>query len=100
MIPFGLFCNRYLIIKRLGFPGTSVVENPPVKEGDAPLIPGLGRAPGEGNGPLMIKNLPANAGDVEMDSIPGSGRSPGEGNATHSSILAWRIPWTEEPGRL
>ena len=30
----------------------------------------------------------------------GSGRSPGEGNATHSSILAWRIPWTEEPGRL
>ena len=33
-------------------------------------------------------------------SIPGSGRSHGEGNATHSSILAWRIPWTEEPGRL
>ena len=36
-------------------------------------------------------------------SIPGSGRSPGEGNmemATHSSILAWRIPWTEEPGGL
>ena len=30
-------------------------------------------------------------------SIPGSGRSPG---ATHSSILAWRIPWTEEPGGL
>ena len=29
-----------------------------------------------------------------------SGRSPGEGNATHSSILAWKIPWTEEPGRL
>ena len=26
--------------------------------------------------------------------------SPGEENATHSSILAWRIPWTEEPGRL
>ena len=31
-------------------------------------------------------------------SIPGSGRSPEEGMATHSSILAWRIPWTEEPG--
>ena len=30
--------------------------------------------------------------------IPESGRSPGEDNATHSSILAWRIPWTEEPG--
>ena len=25
---------------------------------------------------------------------------PGEGNATHTSILAWKIPWTEEPGRL
>ena len=33
-------------------------------------------------------------------SIPELGRSPGEGNATHSSILAWRIPWTEEPGGL
>ena len=28
------------------------------------------------------------------------GRSPGEGNPIHSSILAWRIPWTEEPGGL
>ena len=33
-------------------------------------------------------------------SVPGSGRSPGEGNGTHSSILAWEIPWTEEPGGL
>ena len=34
-------------------------------------------------------------------SIPGLGKSPGEGEmATHSSILAWRIPWTEEPGGL
>ena len=32
--------------------------------------------------------------------ISESGRSPGEGNATHSSILAWEIPWTEEPGEL
>ena len=39
-----------------------------------------------------------NAGD--LGSNPGSWRSPGKGNATHSSILAWRIPWTEEPGRL
>ena len=39
-----------------------------------------------------------NAGD--LGSIPGSGRSPGKGNATHSSILAWKIPWTEEPGGL
>ena len=33
-------------------------------------------------------------------SIPGSGRSSGEVTATHSSILAWRIPWIEEPGGL
>ena len=44
----------------------------------------------------VVKNLPANAGD--SSSIPGSGRSPGEGNGNHSSILAWEIPCTEEPG--
>ena len=38
------------------------------------------------------------AGDVGL--IPGLGRSPGGGMETHSSILAWGIPWTEEPGRL
>ena len=32
--------------------------------------------------------------------IPGWGRSPEEGMATHSGILAWEIPWTEEPGGL
>ena len=36
----------------------------------------------------------------ELGSIPGLGRSPGEEMATHSSILVWRIPWTEEPGGL
>ena len=34
----------------------------------------------------------------DLGSIPGSGRSPGGGMVTHSSILAWTIPWTEEPG--
>ena len=38
------------------------------------------------------------AGD--LGSIPGLGRSSGEGNATHFCILAWRIPWAEEPGGL
>ena len=32
--------------------------------------------------------------------IPELGRSPGERNATHFSILPWKIPWTEELGRL
>ena len=44
------------------------------------------------------KEAACNAGDTSL--IPGSGRSPGEGIATHCSIIAWRIPWTEEPGRL
>ena len=35
-----------------------------------------------------------------MSSVAGSGRSPEKEMAPHSSILAWRIPWTEEPGRL
>ena len=47
----------------------------------------------------MVKNLPANAGDIrDVGSIPG--KTLGGGNTTHSSILAQRIPWTEEPGRL
>ena len=45
----------------------------------------------------MIRNPPANAGDKrDAGSIPGSGRSLEEGMATHSSVLAWRTPWTEE----
>ena len=45
-----------------------------------------------------IKNSPASAGEV--GSIPESGRSLGKEMATHSSILAWEIPWTEEHGGL
>ena len=49
----------------------------------------------------MVKNLPANAGDIgDAGLILGSGRSLGEGKVSHMSVLAWRIPWTEEPGRL
>jgi len=33
-------------------------------------------------------------------SFAGLGRSLAKGIATHSSILVWRVPWTEEPGRL
>ena len=49
-------------------------------------------------GGSVVKNLPANAGDVGL--IPGSEIFPGGGMATHSDNLAWRIPWTEEPGSL
>ena len=50
---------------------------------------------------LVVKNLPANAGDIrDVGSIPGWGRSPGGGHSNHSSTHAWRIPWTEESGGL
>ena len=50
---------------------------------------------------LVVKNPPANAGDVRnLGLIPGLGGSLEEEIATHSSILAWRVPWTEEPGGL
>ena len=49
-------------------------------------------------GGSVVKNPPTSAGDV--DSIPGLGRFPGQEIAAHSSILAWEILWTEEPGRL
>ena len=50
---------------------------------------------------LAVKNLPASEGGIrDTGSTPGSGRSPGESTATHSSILAWKIPRTEEPGGL
>ena len=52
--------------------------------------------PGGSDGKMSAYNV----GDP--GSIPGSGRSPDQEKemATHSSILAWKIPWTEEPGRL
>ena len=50
---------------------------------------------------LVVKNLPANAGDVETRVQSLGQEDPlEEGMATYSSILAWRIPWTEEPGGL
>ena len=61
--------NIHLPSRIQGFPGSSVVKNPPANAGDAGLIPGLGRS--------LEKEM-----------------------ATHSIILAWEIPWTEEAGGL
>ena len=47
---------------------------------------------------LVVKNPPAKAGD--LGSIPGLEDPLEKRMATHSSFLAWRIPWTKEPGRL
>ena len=49
----------------------------------------------------MVKNLPVSARDVrDATSIPGLEEPLEEDTATHFSILAWGIPWTEEPGKL
>ena len=50
----------------------------------------------------MVKNLPSNAEDTGNSGFdPWVGKIPlEEGVATHSSILAWRVPWTEESGGL
>ena len=46
---------------------------------------------------LVVKNPPANAGCPKRRGVS---KIPGRGHAAHSSLLAWRIPWTEEPGWL
>ena len=50
---------------------------------------------------LVVRNLPVKEGEViDVDSIPRWGDSLEESMAIHSSILAWRTPWTEELGKL
>ena len=49
----------------------------------------------------MVKNPPANAGDRRDVGLSLGPKDPLEEEmATHSSVLAWRVPWTEEPGGL
>ena len=48
----------------------------------------------------MVKNLPASAGDTEMIQSLGQEDPLEKEMAMHSSILAWRISWTEKPGGL
>ena len=48
----------------------------------------------------MAKNPPANAGDLRHGFDPWVEDPLEEGMATHSSILIWNIPWTEESGGL
>ena len=50
---------------------------------------------------LVVKNPPANAGDIEMWIQPVGWEDPLEEEmVTHFDIFSWKIPWTEEPGRL
>ena len=93
----------------MGFPGDSDGKESACNAGDLGSIPGLGRSPWEGNGYSvqyggaslviqMVKNLPAMQ-ETWIQSL-GWEDSLEKEMATHPSILVWRIPWTEEPGRL
>ena len=92
-----------------GFPDSSVGKESTCNAGDPGSIPGSGRSTGEGiDYPLqyfwaslvaqLVKNPPA----MQETWVQSLGwEDPLEkGKATHSSTLDWRIPWTEEPGRL
>ena len=99
----------FLLSLETGFPGSSGSKESTCNAGDASLSPGLGRSPGEGIDyslqyswaslvVQMVKNPPA----MQETWVWSLGwEDPLEkGMTTYSSILAWRIPWTEEPGRL
>ena len=111
MLFFSFFWNHFpfklnlksVSLNILGFPDSSVGKESSCNAGDPGSIPGCGRFPGEGIGyPLqyswtslvaqLVKNLPA----MQETWVHSLGwEDPLEkGTATHSSDLAWRIPWT------
>ena len=99
--------SRILRLNPPGFPGGSAGKESACNAGDLGLIPGLGRSPEEGKGyPLQYSGL-ENSMDCVDHGVPKSRTRLSDFHfhfqkemATHSSILAWRIPWTEEPGGL
>ena len=72
-------CSASLIIRKAQIKTTTKKKNKTTTKG----------FPGGSDGEESACNA------ENLSSILGSGRSPGEGNGTHSSILAWKIPWTE-----
>ena len=97
-----LICIFNSALIKLGFPDSSVGEDSTCNAGDAGLTPRSGRSPGEGLGyPLQYSWTSLVAQLVKSPPAMWEtwGRSLGwedpleKGEATHSSILAWRIPW-------
>ena len=112
-----------VIFLTYNFPGGSDGKASAYNAGDPGSIPGLGRSPGEGNGnPLQYsfrhsppkkaaqRNIWASLVAQRLKRLPAMWETwvqslgwedPMEKEmATHSSTLAWKIPWMEEPGRL
>ena len=95
-----------LILLRLLFPGSSPGKESACNAGDPGLIPGSGRSPGEGIGyPLqyslspLVAQLAKNPSAMQENWVQSLcwEDSLEKGKATHSSILAWRIPWLHSP---
>ena len=95
-----------LILLRLLFPGSSPGKESACNAGDPGLIPGSGRSPGEGIGyPLqyslspLVAQLAKNPSAMQENWVQSLcwEDSLEKGKATHSSILAWRIPWLYSP---
>ena len=86
-------------------PGGSEVKASASNAGDLGSIPGSGRSPGEGNGnPFQYSCLenPMDGGSwwATVHGVAKSQTRLSDLTFTFTSILAWRIPWTEEPGKL
>ena len=93
--------------KFLFYPGVWLIDNVVTVSGGqqrdsathirVSILPQEGRPSG-----TRVKNPPANAGDIRDPWVRSLGREDPleEGMATHSSILAWRMPWAEDPSRL
>ena len=108
-VPLGILIIRISRGTLRSFPDSSVGKESACNAGDPGSIPGSGKSPKEGIGyPLqyswaslvaqMVKNLLA-MWETWVRSL-GWENPLQKGTATHSSILAWRIPWAEETGRL
>ena len=96
-------CLSSFYLLSMGFPGSSAGKESACNAGDPGSIPGLGRSPGEGIGyalqyswASLVAQLVKNQLTVWETWVRSLGlEDPLEkGKATHSSLLAWRIPWT------
>ena len=103
---FSFLRNLHTVLQ--GFPDSSAGKESACNAGESGSIPGLGRSPGEGIGyPLqylwisLVAQMVKNPSAMKKTWIRSLGWEDPleEGMATHST-LAWRIPWTEEPGGL
>ena len=109
--------SKASILRRSDFPGGSDGKVSAYNVGDAGSIPGSGRSPGEGDGNPLQSSCLENPmdGGAWWAAVHGVTKSRTRLSdftftfhfhalekemANHSSLLAWKIPWTEEPGVL